>query len=160
MLRHEITPSTSTESHGHEQHDAYMGDVDCASRGRGRRRGLPHWCLRGHGDLSRGPRGFFEPSANPAILCGDKPDDHNDEASGSNKTSPMNREIRCCAHSEWHGGAPTGFRVFLTSRCTVPEGRERGQRPNVVKMPIREKGKGKSTLKDRKVQRSPGKRRR
>ena len=37
MLRHEITPNTSTENHGHEQLDADMDEIDCASRGRGRR---------------------------------------------------------------------------------------------------------------------------
>ena len=37
MLRHEITPSTSTKNHGHEQLDADMDEVDCTSRGRGRR---------------------------------------------------------------------------------------------------------------------------
>ena len=46
-IRHETTSNTSTENHGHVQLDADTDEVDCASRGRGGRWGLPRWCLRG-----------------------------------------------------------------------------------------------------------------
>ena len=49
MLRHEITPSAGTESHGHRQLVADVGEVDCASRGRGRCWG----CRAGAGGQSR-----------------------------------------------------------------------------------------------------------
>ena len=49
MLRHEITPSAGMESHCHRQLVADVGEVDCASRGRGRCWG----CRAGAGGQSR-----------------------------------------------------------------------------------------------------------
>ena len=62
MLRHEITPSTSTESHGHVQLVAEMGKVNCASRGIGCR-----WDCRAGAEGQSRPEGS-EKGARPKLV--------------------------------------------------------------------------------------------